>query len=104
MGYMVAQRRREIGVRLALGARPAHVVRMVLRNGLRLAIAGVVLGVAGALALSRALAHFLFGVSPADPLTYVAATLALVSVAAVAAYLPSRGAARVDPLVVLRDE
>ena len=69
MAYMVAQRRREIGVRLALGARPADVVAMVLRNGLRLTTAGLALGLAGALALSRALEHFLYGVSPLDPLT-----------------------------------
>jgi putative ABC transport system permease protein len=104
MAYMVAQRRREIGVRLALGARPADVVRMVLRNGLRLTIAGVVLGLAGALALSRTLEHFLFGVSPLDPVTYATVTLALVCIAALAAYVPSRGAAGVDPLLVLRDE
>jgi putative ABC transport system permease protein len=104
MGYMVAQRRREIGVRLALGARPSDVVTMVLRNGVRLTIAGVAFGLAGALALSRALAHFLFGVSPVDPLTYLTVTVALVSIAGFAAYLPSRGAARVDPVVVLRDE
>jgi len=104
MAYMVTQRRREIGVRLALGARPADVVQMVLRNGLRLTIAGVVLGLAGALALSRALEHFLFGVSPLDPLTYATVTLVLVCIAGLAAYVPSRGAAGVDPLLVLRDE
>jgi putative ABC transport system permease protein len=104
MAYMVAQRRREIGVRLALGARPTDVVRLVLRNGLRLTTAGVALGLAGALALSRALAHFLFGVSPLDPVTYLTVTAALVCVAALAAYLPSRGAASVDPMLVLRDE
>jgi putative ABC transport system permease protein len=104
MAYMVTQRRREIGVRLALGARPADVVQMVLRNGLRLTIAGVVLGLAGALALSRALEHFLFGVSPLDPLTYATVTLVLVCIAGLAAYVPSRGAADVDPLLVLRDE
>jgi putative ABC transport system permease protein len=104
MAYMVAQRRREIGVRLALGARPADVVRLVLRNGLRLTTAGVAVGLAGALAVSRGLAHFLFGVSPLDPVTYLTVTAALVCVAGLAAYLPSRGAATVDPVLVLRDE
>ena len=104
MSYMVVQRRREIGVRLALGARPADVVGMVLRNGLRLTGLGVVVGLAGALALSGALAHFLYAVSPFDPLTYATVTLALVAVAALAAYIPSRGAASVDPMLVLHDE
>jgi putative ABC transport system permease protein len=104
MSYMVVQRRREIGVRLALGARPADVVRMVLANGLRLAVLGVALGLAGALALSRTLAHFLYEVSPRDPVTYITVALALIGVATLAAYVPSRGAAGVDPMLVLRDE
>jgi predicted permease len=104
MSYMVVQRRREIGVRIALGARPADVVRMVLANGLRLTVCGVVLGLAAALALSSTLAHFLYGVSPLDPITYVTVTVALVAVATLAAYMPSRRAASTDPMLVLRDE
>jgi putative ABC transport system permease protein len=104
MSYMVVQRRREIGVRLALGAAPAEVVRMVLGNGLWLTVCGVVLGVAAALALSSTLGHFLYGVSALDPLTYVAVTVALVGISALAAYVPSRGAAHVDPMLVLRDQ
>lgn len=104
MSYMVVQRRREIGVRLALGARRADVIRLLLTNGLRLTGLGVVLGLAGALALSSILAHFLFGVSPHDPLTYATVTLALVGIAGLAAYMPSRGAASVDPVLVLREE
>ena len=104
MGYMVAQRRREIGVRLALGARPRDVVTMVLGNGLWLTLAGVVAGMAGALALSRVLAGFVYGVSPLDPATYAGAVAVLVAVAALSAYWPSRKAASPDPLVVLRDE
>jgi len=103
MGYMVTQRSREIGVRLALGARPRDVVLMVLRNGLWLTLAGILVGLAGTFALSRVLAGFLYGVSALDPTTYVATIGVLVTVAIVAAYRPSRRAASVDPLVVLRD-
>ena len=94
MGYMVAQRRREIGVRLALGAKPRDVIAMVLGNGLWLTLAGVVAGMAGALALSRVLAGFVYGVSPLDPATYAGAVAVLVAVAALSAYWPSRKAAR----------
>ena len=87
MGYMVAQRRREIGVRLALGARPRDVVTMVLGNGLWLTLAGVVAGMAGALALSRVLAGFVYGVSPLDPATYAGAVAVLVAVAALSCVL-----------------
>jgi putative ABC transport system permease protein len=104
MGYMVAQRRREIGVRLALGAKPRDVINMILGNGLRLTLAGVVAGVAGAVALSRVLAGFVYGVSPLDPATYTAAVGLLAAVAALSAYRPSRQAVAMDPLVVLRDE
>jgi putative ABC transport system permease protein len=104
MGYMVAQRRREIGVRLALGAKPRDVVALILGNGLWLTLAGVVTGMAGALALSRVLAGFVYGVSPLDPATYAAAVVLLAAVAALSAYWPSRKAAAMDPLVVLRDE
>ena len=104
MGYMVAQRRREIGVRLALGARPRDVIAMVLRNGLWLTLAGVVAGMAGALALSRVLAGFVYGVSALDPATYAGAVAILAAVAGLSAYWPSRKAASLDPLVVLRDE
>jgi putative ABC transport system permease protein len=99
----VPQRRREIGVRLALGARPRDVVMMVLRNGLWLTLAGVVVGLVGTFAISRVLSGFLYGVSALDPVTYVAMIAVLVGVAIVAAYRPSSRAARVDPLVVLRD-
>jgi putative ABC transport system permease protein len=104
MSYMVVQRRREIGVRLALGAAPAEVVRMVLRNGLRLTAYGVALGLVAALALSSTLAHFLYAVSALDPLTYATVTAGLIVIAALAAWVPSRGAASVDPMLVLRDE
>jgi putative ABC transport system permease protein len=101
---MVVQRTREIGVRLALGAVSSDVVAMVLRSGLRLTVVGVAVGLAGAVALSRILRTFLFGVSSLDPLTYGAVGATLVLVATSATYLPSRAAARLDPLIVLREE
>jgi putative ABC transport system permease protein len=104
MGHLVTQRSREIGVRLALGALSADVVRMVLRSGLRLALPGVAAGLAGSLAISGVLGSFLFGVSSLDPVTYLGVTGLLVLVAMLATYLPSRAAARLDPLVVLREE
>ncbi|PYP99090.1 MAG: hypothetical protein DMF82_25895 [Acidobacteria bacterium] len=104
MAHRVAQRNHEIGVRLALGARPADVVALVLASGLRLALAGTAAGLAGAAALSRTLASLLFGVSPLDPATYAGVAAVLMLVAGISAYVPSRGAGRVDPLVTLRDE
>jgi putative ABC transport system permease protein len=104
MSQMVAQRRREIGVRLALGARPVEVVRLVLRNGVGLTLAGASVGLVAAVALSQVMTHLLYGVSPRDLATYIGVTAMLVFVAGLAAYLPSRSAGRVDPLVVLRDE
>lgn len=104
MGHIVTQRSREIGVRLALGARSEDVVGMLLGSGLRLTLPGVAAGLAGAVALSGILASFLFGVSPLDFATYVAVAAVLFLVAMLATYLPSRAAARLDPVVILRDE
>ena len=104
IAHGVAQRNREIGVRLALGARPQDVVALVLRNGMALIVAGTSLGLLGAVALSRTLASLLFAVSPFDPATYGSVAGVLGLVAGVSAYIPSRGAAKVDPLVALRDE
>lgn len=104
MGHLVVQRSREIGVRLALGALSGDVVRMVLKSGLRLVLPGIAIGIVGAIALSGVLASFLFGVSSLDPATYVGVTAVLFAVAMLATYLPSRSAARLDPLIVLRDE
>jgi predicted permease len=104
MRHMVIQRSREIGVRLALGARAEDVGRMVLRSGLRLALPGVIAGLIGALALSGILASFLFNVSSLDPATYVGVAALLVLVTMLATYLPSRSAAKLDPLIMLRDE
>jgi len=104
MAYSVAQRTREIGIRMALGAQPRDVLRMVTRQGLRLVSIGVALGVMGGVAVSRVLRSVLFGLSPFDPIAYVSVSLFLVVVALLAIYLPARRAAKVDPMVALRYE
>jgi predicted permease len=102
MAYAVAQRRHEIGVRMALGARAEDVARTFVRDAARLALPGVAIGLLAAAALSRLAAGALYGVSPVDPLTYVLVPLLIVGVALGAVLLPARRAARVDPLIALR--
>jgi putative ABC transport system permease protein len=104
MSYTVARRRRELGIRIALGARAANVLGLVLRRGLRIALTGVVVGLAGALALTRLLGGVLWGVSVTDPFTFLVAPLLLAGAALLASYVPARRAARVDPMVTLRSE
>jgi ABC-type antimicrobial peptide transport system permease subunit len=104
LAYLVSQRRTEIGIRIAIGAPRASVLWLVLGQGLRLAGAGLALGMAAALALTRLLASLLHGVEPRDPATFAAAPLALLAAALLASYLPARRATRVDPSVVLRAE
>jgi putative ABC transport system permease protein len=104
MSHMVGHRKREIGVRLALGARPSEVVTLILRNGLMVTVVGAAAGLAGAAMISQLLAGLLFGVSPLDLATYAGVTAILVGVASLAAYVPSRAAGQVDPLVILSDE
>ena len=104
LAYAVGQQLPEIGVRMALGAAPRDILGGILGRGLALAGAGLVAGVAGALALSKLLASFLFGVQPTDPSTYVAVASVLLIAAALASYLPARRAMRVDPVVALREE
>jgi putative ABC transport system permease protein len=102
--YLVSQRTREIGVRLALGAEPSRVARLVVFDGMRVAAAGVTLGVIGAIFTTQLAAGLLYGVSPRDPLTIGGVAGLLLLVTALANYLPARRAARVDPLVALRQE
>ena len=102
--YLVSQRTREIGVRLALGADPRRVTRLVVWEGMRVAAVGVVVGVVGAILTTRMASSLLYGVSPRDPATITVVALLLLGVAAIANYLPARRAARVDPLVALREE
>jgi predicted permease len=104
ISYSVAQRTQEIGIRMALGAQRGAVFAMVLREGIGLALFGIVIGVAVALAVTQALAAFLYGVRPADPLTFVTVSIVLLCVALAASYIPARRATRVDPMVALRHD
>jgi predicted permease len=102
--YVTSQRTHEIGIRMALGAERSDVLKLVIGHGLKLALVGVIVGIAGALALTRFLASLLYGVKPTDPLTFVAVSLILTAVAMLACYIPARRAARIDPNVALRYE
>jgi putative ABC transport system permease protein len=104
VSYAVTQRTREIGIRMALGARPGELQRMIVRHGLILAGAGVAIGAGAAMALSRLMKALLFEVSPIDPVTYAAVAVVLVTSAVLASYVPARRAASVDPLDALRAE
>ena len=103
MAYSVTQRTREIGIRMALGAQKSDVLRLVVRQGMTLAIIGIVVGLAGAFALTRIISGLLFGVGASDPLTFIAISLLLIFVSLIACYLPARRAARLSPTVALAE-
>ena len=104
MAYSASRRTREIGVRVALGAATGDVLRMIVGQGLRTVLIGVVIGIIGSLALTRTVTSLLFGVTATDPLTFGSATLLLVGAALLACYIPARRATKVDPTVALRYE
>ena len=102
--YIVTRRTHEIGIRMAIGAQPKDVLQLILRGGAKLILAGMCIGVAGALALAQLMRSLLFGISAIDPLTFIAAVVLLALVALAACYIPARRAAKVDPLIALRYE
>jgi hypothetical protein len=104
LAYVVTQRTREMGVRVAMGAQPRDVLRMIFAQGFKLFLIGAGIGLAAALALSRAMVHLLFGVSAYDPASFASVTVLLAAVALLACYVPARRATRVDPLIALRYE
>jgi ABC-type antimicrobial peptide transport system permease subunit len=104
LAYFVSQRSRELGIRLALGARPAALFALVVGQGMRPVVAGAIVGIIGAVAVTTILRSLLFGVQPIDPITYAVAIGLLGTIAGTACALPALRATRVDPLVALRDE
>jgi putative ABC transport system permease protein len=104
MSYFVSRRRHEIGIRVALGARAADVLVMVVNLGLKLSLIGIAIGAGLALGLARLISTFLFGVKPTDPGTYAEVAAALLGVAMLACFIPARRATKVDPMVALRHE
>ena len=104
MAYSVRQRTSEIGIRIALGAQPTNVLRLIVRQGMILAFVGIVIGVVGAFALTRFLSSLLYGIAPTDPTTYIVVSFVLLAVSFLACYIPARRATRVNPVVALRYE
>jgi putative ABC transport system permease protein len=104
LSFLVSRRTREIGIRLALGAQRSDVLRLVMKEGAKFSLIGIALGLASALAISRLLASELYGISPADPATFLAVTILMTAVTLLACYIPTRRAMRVDPLIALRHE
>jgi putative ABC transport system permease protein len=104
VSYSTSQRTSEIALRMAIGAQQSDVTRLILKEGSRLALAGVAIGLIAAYAATRFVASFLYGVTATDPATFVAAAFGLTAVAMLATYLPARRAARIDPMTALRAE
>lgn len=104
LGYSVTRRTREIGIRMALGARPRDMVMLILQEGARLAILGLLIGATAATIVTQFLKSLLFGITSTDPLTFLAVAIVLFSIALLACYLPARRAACVNPIVALRYE
>ncbi len=104
MAYLVVQRTREIGIRMALGAPRSNILKIVLGSGAELAVTGIGIGIAAGFALTRFLSGMLFGIRPADPMTFALVPLGLLAVALLACYIPARRAIKVDPMVALRYE
>lgn len=104
MAYAVSRRTHEIGIRLALGAEPGRILRMILNQGLILILTGAVIGLIGAMALTRMMSQLLFGVSATDPAVFAIISLLLIAFALVACFLPARKATQIDPLAALRHE
>ncbi|HLV96243.1 MAG TPA: FtsX-like permease family protein, partial [Candidatus Acidoferrales bacterium] len=104
MSYTVSRRTQEMAIRMALGANGREVLLLVLREGLRITLVGVAIGVIVALALSRVMADYVYGITATDPLSFASAAVVLVAVALLAGYIPAHRATRVDPIVALRHE
>jgi ABC-type antimicrobial peptide transport system permease subunit len=104
ISYMIGQRRREIGIRMALGAQPVDILRLVLEHGGRLTLMGIFLGGLGSLLLARLMQSLIYGISTADPITFAIVVFLLAFVALMACYIPARRASATDPLIVLRSE
>jgi len=104
LAYGVTQRTREIGVRIALGARPSRVLLAITGQGLALGIAGITCGLAAALAIARILAKLLFGIAATDPQTFALVAILLLAATSLASYIPARRAMRIDPICALREE
>jgi putative ABC transport system permease protein len=104
LSFVVAQRTRELGIRMALGAAPGDVRRMVIVYGGRLATAGLVIGLLGSLALTRLISKLLFGVAPTDPLTFTSVSAILLGIGVLASWIPARRATRIDPITALRSD
>jgi len=104
MAYKVSQRTRELGIRISIGARRGDVLKLILGQGLTLAVIGMIGGLITALAVTRLSAHLLYGVSASDPMTFTGVALLLLGVALLASYFPARRATKVDPMIALRIE